>query len=278
MRASSLSDAKVITLLNRFFVPVYVSNEDYGDGGSAEPAEKAAYQRIFREAHKAGLATGTVQVYILSAEGHPLETLHVAKAYQPDQLIPLLERTVQKLKPRPGAALIKPATQSPPPKHGDDSLVLHLTARVLQAGSGWDGFPVENWIVLQRRQWTGFLPPGHIAAGKSWDIDKKAAAEVLQYFYPATENNNVSSNRLDRQELKGQVLSVRDGIVRVRLTGQLKMKHTFYQKEDTNVVDASLIGFLDFDPRKNTIRSFRLVTDEATYARGTFGVAVRSVP
>src|SRR5205814_414365 len=118
-------------------------------------------------------------------------SLHVAEACKPDQLLSLLERTVQKLKPRPGNPVVKPATQSPAPKHGPDTLVLHLTARVLQPGSGWDGFPVENWIVLNRRQWTGFL---------------------------------------------------------------------------------------DFEPGKNTIRSLRLVTYEAKYARGTFGVAVRSVP
>src|SRR5262245_59786149 len=124
MRASSLSDARVVTLLNRYFVPVFVSNEDYGGSGSAEPAERAEYQRIFGEAAKAGLSTGTVHVYILTTDGHPIASLHVAEACKPDELVSLLERAVQKLRPRPGNPVIKPATQSPPPKAGADSLVL----------------------------------------------------------------------------------------------------------------------------------------------------------
>ena len=131
--------------------------------------------------------------------------------------------------------------------------------------------------MLSRAEWSKFLPPGHIATGNSWDIDKDTAAKLLVYFYPATENNSVSTNRIDEQELKVAILSTSNGLLRVRLTGKLKMKHTFYYKEDSNVVNAGLIGFLDVDLR-NTIRSFRLVTDEATYWNGTFGVAVRSVP
>ena len=38
MRAVSLSNQEVIDTLNRYYVPVYLSNEDYRDGGAA-PAE-----------------------------------------------------------------------------------------------------------------------------------------------------------------------------------------------------------------------------------------------
>jgi hypothetical protein len=278
LRASSLSDAKIISLLNRYFVPVYLSIEDVAASGSASALEKSEYQRIYSEAQKAGLSTGTVHVYILTPDGHPLDSLHVSKASQPQELTPLLERTIQKLKTSPGPAAVKPAMQSKPPKHDASDLVLHLTARVLKPGCAWDQFPAENWIVLSRSEWAKFLPPGHVATGKSWDIDPEAAAKLLVYFYPATENNSVSTNRIDRQELKGRILSTANGLLRIRLSGKLKMKHTFYYKDDSNVVEAGLIGILEMDPRKNTIRSFRLVTDEATYWNGTFGVAVRSVP
>jgi hypothetical protein len=278
LRASSLSDAKIISLLNRYFVPVYISDEDVAASGSASAREKLEYRRIYSEALKAGLSTGTVHVYILTPDGHPLDSLHVAKASQPEQLTALLERAIEKLKPTAGPPVVKPAVQSKPPAHDAKSLVLHLTARVLKPGCAWDQFPAENWIVLPRADWAKFLPPGHIAPGKSWDIDKETAAKLLVYFYPATENNSVSTNRIEEQELKGQVLSTANGVLRVRLSGKLKMKHTFYYKDDSNVVEANLIGFVDVDQRKNTIRSFRLVTDEATYWKGTFGVAVRSVP
>src|SRR5207237_1293094 len=185
---------------------------------------------------KAGLSTGTVHVYLLSPDGHPFASLHVAEATKPEKLLDLLEQGVQKLKSRPGASVIKPAAQSRMPKHDADALVLHLTARVVKAGSGWGSFPVENWIVLPRAQWSKFLPPPNSGTGKSWDIDKEAAAELLTYFYPATENNSVSTNRIEQQELKGRVISTQDGIVRVRLWGTLKMQHNFYHKDDANVV------------------------------------------
>jgi hypothetical protein len=278
MRASSLSDPKIITLLNRYFVPVYVSREDVAEWGNGPPEEKAEHQRIYLEAVKAGLSTGTVHVYILTPDGHPIDSLHVAEACKPDQLIPLLERTVQKLKPRPGAPVSKPTAQSKTPQHEADSLVLHLTARVLKAGSGWDHFPAESWIVLKSSQWAKFLPPRNIAVGKSWDIDKAAAAEVLMYFFPATDNSGASAEHIEQQELRGKIISNKDGVTRVRLSGRLKMRHNFYYKDDGKVVEAALIGFLDVDTRNNRIQSFRLVTDEADYGRGTFGVAVRSEP
>src|SRR5438094_70172 len=102
MRASSLSDAKVISLLNRYFVPVYVSNEEDADGGTGPADEKAEYKRIYLEAVKAGISSGTVHVYLLTSDGHPFDSLHVAEACKPEQLVPMLERAVQKLKPRPG--------------------------------------------------------------------------------------------------------------------------------------------------------------------------------
>lgn len=278
MRASSFSDSKVIELLNRYFVPVYVANEYFAEWANPPRNELAEYKRIHAETLKAGLATYSVGVYLLTPKGCVLDTLHVVQAAKPDQLIAMLERAVDKLKTRPGTALVPPAQQSKPPTHEPDSLVLHLTARVLKAGSGWDNFPVENWIVLSQAQWSKFLPPGHIGPGKSWDVDKEAAAALLTYFYPATENNDISKNHIEHQVLKGRVLSVRDGVMHVRLDGQLKMKHSFYHKDDTNVVEASLTGFFDFDPQKHAIRSFQLATNEASYWRGTFGVAVRSVP
>ena len=47
MRAVSLSNNQVISLLNQYFVPVFLSNEDFRDGGSAPPAAKAELRRLF---------------------------------------------------------------------------------------------------------------------------------------------------------------------------------------------------------------------------------------
>src|SRR5262245_40774893 len=148
MRAGPLANAKVISLLNRYFVPVHVSNEDYADKGPAPAEEKALKRRIYHEAAKAGLSVGTVHVYILTPDGgHPVASLHVAEAAKPDRLVATLQHAVDRFHPAPGKPVIDPAAQSAPPPAGPGALVLHLTARVLKPGGAWGEFPVENWVV-----------------------------------------------------------------------------------------------------------------------------------
>src|SRR6266853_2840077 len=265
MRAGPLSNTRVISLLNRFFVPVYAANEDYRDGGLQPAEEKSEYNRIFKEAHAAKLSVGTVHVYILSPGGHPIDSLHVATAAKTDRLIDLLERTVEKLHIREGKAVVAPVTQSTPPKCASDSLVLHVTSRSLDGRGAWSDFPVEDWIVLGRDEWEKLLPRSQVQVNDSWEMDKKISAKLLTHFYPPTENNDVSKNRFERQSLKATVVSVQNGVARARIEGELKMQHSFYHKEDGKMVEATLLGFIDFEPASQTIRSLLLVTDQAAY-------------
>src|SRR6266542_2937017 len=223
MRAGPLSNNRVISLLNRFFVPVYAANEDYREGGAQPAEEKAEYNRIFKEAHAAKLSVGTVHVYVLSPAGHPVDSLHVATAAKTDRLIDLLERTVEKLHVREGKAVVLPATQSAPPKCASDSLVLHLTSRSLDGKGAWSDFPVEDWIVLGRDDWENLMPRSQVQVGDSWEVDNKISARLLNHFYPPTENNDVSKNRIERQSLKAAVVSLHDGVARARIEGELKM-------------------------------------------------------
>jgi hypothetical protein len=56
------------------------------------------------------------------------------------------------------------------------------------------------------------------------------------------------------------------------------MKHNFYPgREDENVVEASFVGYVDFDAAARRIEKLRLVTTDAKYAGQRFGVAVESV-
>src|SRR6185436_7011746 len=202
MRAGPLSNTKVISLLNRCFVPVYAANEDYREGGVQPTEEKSEYNRIFKEAHAAKLSVGTVHVYILSPDGHPIDSLHVATAAKTERLIDLLERTVEKLHVREGKAVVPLVAQSAPPKSAPDSLVLHLTSRSLDGRGAWSDFPVEDWIVLGREEWDKLLPTAHVQVGDSWKLDKVISAKLLTHFYPPTENNDVSKNQFERQSLR----------------------------------------------------------------------------
>ena len=314
MRASSLSNAKVIDLLNGYFVPAHVDGVYLKGNASVPAAEKAAYQAVFQQLHqvnkenraagKPELSVGTVHAYVLAPDGKPLASLRVAEA-KPEAVADMLERAVKTLKTPEGKPLIQPCPLSVPPKTGPNELVLHLVARYLvprgqsnarkdvegdfvplqpslgQEKSGqWTALPSEDWIVLKQTQWQKLLPKEKVAVGSSWDVDREVASELLTRFYPTTENNDLSTNRIERQALKATVLSIRDGVARARMEGALKMKHAFYPgKDDKNFVEATVVGYLDFAVEGPRLLTLRLVTDSASYGGESkrFGVALRSV-
>lgn len=288
-----LSDNRVVSLLNRYYVPVYTSNADYREGGAAPDAEKAELRRIHREGHEKKLSVGSVHAFVLAPDGRTLDSLHVAEAFKTDRLVAMLERNARALGTQAGEAVVKPSAQSAArPVPG--SLLLHLTARYLErrgdgyalvtgAGGNWSALPGEDWITLERPQWLKLLPPGKAEVGKTWEVDPEVAATILNRFYPPTENNDLRKNRIDRQTLRGTVTSVQGRTAVARLDGSFKMKHPFYHKDDRNFAEATFTGYVEWDTEGPRIRSFRMVTDEAKYgpegeAGQPFGVAVRSVP
>ena len=294
MRASSLSNDKVIDLLNHFFIPVYLSNEDFAKGGCAPPEERKELQRVFRETLDAKRSAGSVHVYVLGPDGKAHNSMHVASAYKVEKLVPMLEAATAHYQLEAGRTLFPPGAQSRHPKHAVDALVLHLVARnVTKKGdelvptqtklgetrsAGWGSYPSEDWIVFSKDDAAGLLPRGAIAPGTTWQLDPKLASRFLTHVYPTTENNDVEKNKIQKQELTGTVISLQNGVARARLTGHLTMEHWFYHKADGNQVDARLVGYLDFEPATQRIRAFRLITENATYNRRPFGVVLRERP
>jgi hypothetical protein len=277
MRAGPLSSPEVIDLLNGAFVAVFAVNEEYRDDGPAAAEEKAEYRRIYREALAAGLSAGTVHAYVVDPDGHPIDSLHVADATRPDRLAGMLERVMGARRLSRGPTLVRPRSLSAPPTGSAGSLVLHLTAR--GHGSSWDGFPSEDWIVLGPGQIEGLLPADSIRAGAAWDVGEDIATAILTHFYPQTENNDVSTHRFERRTLHGTIESVEGETARARLDGQVRMTHRFYPgREDRNMVDATVVGYIDFEPATSRVIRLRLVTDGASYGKGTMDVAVRSLP
>lgn len=314
MRASSLSNAKVIDLLNHYFIAVQADERFYKHQDIVAAEEKAVHRRIFqefyrldhehRQAGKPGLSVGTVHAYILTPEGKPFDSLHVAEA-KPDRVIAMLQKAIETFKIPQGQLVVEPAAQSTAPPAEPNSLVLHLTARYLaprqQANTrkvgdddfvpmkpplgtakahGWSAVPAEDWIVLEQTEWSKLLPKGRVAVGDSWELDREVSAKILKRFYPASENNDLNTNRIDQQSLKATVVSIKHGMVQARIEGNLKMKHDFYpRKPDDNFVDATILGYLDFEQQKPRVRTLMLATEKAVYGRQPqrFGVALRSV-
>ena len=311
MRAGPLSNETVISLLNSSFVPVYVDGVYLEHNEAAFAEEKAAYRRLFEEFHrfnreaeaKAGATTsiGSVHAYILTSDGRAFDSLHVAHA-NASRVIDMLRHAIAELKPVAGEPMVQPVAQSSAPEAQPGSLVLHLTARYLgrsddlgklvplgtsavgtdRAGN-WSDLPSENWIALEPAECQKLVPVGDLTGGRTWEIDREVAAKIYLRFYPDTEANDFTANRIDRQWLRAKVVSVEAGLARVQLAGELKMKHAFYPKgDDDNFVEATVAGYFDYEIGPRSIRSLRVVTEEATYGSPQrtqdFGVALRSVP
>jgi hypothetical protein len=155
-------------------------------------------------------------------------------------------------------------------------------------GGSWDALPAEDWIILDAAQTGMLLPTGTAKPGLGWAIPPALAKTLLQRFYPPTENNDLSTNQLIQSTLTGQVMEVKNGIVRAQLRGSLNMKHPFYPgREDKRHAKAKLIGWVEWESRSRRLRSLEIVTDEGTYADEplppdsrpqAFGVALRKVP
>ena len=69
MRAGPLSDDKVISTLNAYYVPVFTSNEDYEADGKASKEEKDELRRVYHGALKAKMPAGSVCTYLLGPDG-----------------------------------------------------------------------------------------------------------------------------------------------------------------------------------------------------------------
>jgi hypothetical protein len=256
----------VISLLNRYFVPVYSSNQETCATGGASPKEKAERHRIYDEQLRTG-RVGDVFVYILSPDGHPIDGVDIGTASNRcDLLIRSLEQAAQRLKTIPGPSVVKPAAESPPAVDSPDSLVLHLVARGFRRGS-WREFPGENWIILTRAESTRMLPDVTVETGVSWSLNRELTTKLLTNFYPQTEDaSSADRNRIDEESLRATVLSVRNGVARARIDGSLKMKRTFYPHHpDNNFVNAKILGFVDFEIAAGKVDTLKLVTTRATY-------------
>jgi hypothetical protein len=273
LRAGPLSDRRVIDQLNRSFVCVYVVNDEYyRKEGTAPPEERAELQRIQQEGFAKKLAVGMVRAYVLTPDGHTHDILSDGTTAG---TLAMLGRAVEQFKPRPGKSVVPPAPQSAPPPAATDAVTLHLVSRGDDRGS-WGEFPAENWIVLNRDDWSKLLPAGAVNPGQTWELDREVSARILTYFYPQTENNDARTDRIERQSLTAKALTVKDGLVTARVDGFVKMHHVFYPgRTDAQPLEAQVVGTLTFTPGRRP--SLQLATTRAIHGIRPFKVAVRTV-
>jgi hypothetical protein len=280
MRAVPFAMDQVITLLNRFYVSVYVANEDVDGGNKLSPEEKSAVHRIKGEAGQARMNFGDVCVYIAGPDGKTLDALKVPELYEPPQnTVNLLQRNIDRLKLKEGKPLVEPAPQSVAPRAEADALVLHVVVREDNQARSWQQYPAENWIVFSKSEWMKFLPS---AGAKSYEVDAAVSKKLLTFFYPGTEDSHsdqVDRNVIERASIQARVMPSDGKTTRVELEATLRMGRRFYPgKLDMKAtpLEASAWGLLEMDPSKPEIKSFRMATESANYGPKKFGVSVRN--
>jgi hypothetical protein len=216
-------------------------------------------------------------VYLVSPEGHLIDSMHVAQAAETKSLLPWLERVATDSGVVPGQPLIAPECLARRQKPTAAALLLHLTARRESRGS-WGEFPSENWIALSAGEVRQLTGPADAKPSHSWEVPREVAYTLLRHFHPQTEDcSDADRNEVKSLSLRVTVESAAADTTRLRIEGSLRMKRPFYPNHtDDNHVDATLIGYATV--RSGKVDSFSLVTDHAVYAKEKFDVAVTRIP
>ena len=265
MRASSLSDKRVIDMISRYFVPVWLSRDNYQKDPRSK-AEAAEIHRIDVDKQKRGLKGGTVCVYLIAPDGAVRATMPVQQAYKADNLLPFLKEFIEKekLEPRDAEAVqasaAKRKTVQPQSKGG---LVLHV--RTKNEGPRADYGTGEDWVELTADEWKSFVPKADARTGDSQKVAEKVVDKLFKHFYPPAANWKVADGTLVSRSLTATALSVSDKEVRVSLRGSVELSHPFGGANSPGTITAKLVGVLRYDPKQKDVTSFVMASEEAKF-------------
>src|SRR5439155_25734838 len=116
MRASSLSDDRVIRLVSTYFVPVHVSRDNYLFD-APDPAIQRELGRIDADRQAKKMEGGIVAVYVLDPDGAVIASITVQQAFYPDKFVAFLEKVVADNKLLARQVVEVKITVSEPPPH-----------------------------------------------------------------------------------------------------------------------------------------------------------------
>jgi hypothetical protein len=211
-------------------------------------------------------------------DGSSVAGLDIGSANDPEKMTAFLTRVATQLHTEPGPPPVKPHPQSAAPASAADAMVVHLVSRSL-AGGSWHEFPAENWIVLSRAEWTQLLPREALTLKTSWEVPRPVAVKLAEWVYPQNEEKTqVNRSRVDVAAFRMTVVTMENGLVRTRIDGKVRLKHSFSPGGGAeDYADSELVGFVDFDMSKRTVQRLRLVTNKAIYAGTEFRASLVSM-
>ncbi len=263
MRVSSLSDERVIALVSRYFVPVWLSRDRY-QLARADRVEQELTARIDASRTRRRFEGGSVCVYITAADGEALATLPVQKASKPDLLVPFLRRVIatEKLTPRRGAN-VKPTPPAAPRPAGKDGLLFLIRTRFDDPGNNRG--TSRDVVELSRAEWSAFVAPAGARVGRSWKVPRAVAEKLLRHGYPPLPFWDVKLARVTACELTATVASVKGDTVSLHLRGRLEMIYPNRGAPTDGRVTARLVGVARCDTGKGALTALELTSDGARY-------------
>jgi len=279
MRASSLSDDRVIRLVSAYFVPVHVSRDNYLL--SAPDADTLReLDRIDRERKAKKLEGGIVAVYILNPDGSVIASIAVQQAFYPDKFAAFLNKVVadNKLEPRLPEDVKKSAAEAPPPRRPKtpDGLLLAVRARFNDGKS--NGSTSVDYLDLSADQWRRLTPAADAKEGATWEVPEAVADRLLILCYPPTPHWNTKENKISARTLTATLVSVDGDVCVVKLSGRVDMFHPFTGKPDDNRLSARVVGYVRYDRGKKAVTDFNLAAEEAVFVRYYQGRQLSQTP
>lgn len=260
MRVSSLSNPRIVELISKYFVPSWVSRDDY----QREPRskdDKAELDRVDRDRHNRGFKGGTVCAFIIAPNGDVLATMPVQQAYTPANLLPFLEKAIaeQKLEPRSQEAVqasaAKPAEVKPKTEGGR---FIHIWTR---QDAGQNQGVSNDLVELTAAEWKAFLPPEKAKKGDSWDIPETIAFKLYQYCYPPGSQWVSKECKVHKGTLKATLTADSETEARIKLSGDMDLKYPFGKPTEGHVT-AHFVGVVHADRKKQTLTSLAMVSSE----------------
>ncbi len=266
MRVSSLSNDKVIDLLTKYFVPVWVSREHYQLAAPSD-SESDELLRIDRERAKCGLEGGTVCVYILAPDGSVSATMRVQKASKPENLVPFLQKIVaeQKLTPRApdDVRASTAAPRSPAKATTEGGIVLNVWTRFDDPKSNRG--TAQDWVEWTASDCAALAPTAAAQPGDIFTVSQDAAGKLFQRLYPPTGIFDAHDCEVASAKLTATVTAVESGEVRLRLEGNADLKYPLSDAKADGKVALRLIGAARYDPARRAFTSFALASESAEY-------------
>jgi len=268
MRVGPLSDDKIIDLLTKYFVPVWLSNDHFQLAAPSD-AEQSEVMRIYRERERRHLATGTVCVVVLAPDASVAATLRLHQAADPEILGPFLQKIVDdgKLNPRSAEAIRATTAASPPlaKPRTEGGMVLHVLTRFadMKPNRGVS----QDWLEWTPAEWSAFAPAKDAAVRAVQTVPKETAYNLFRRLYPPWATWDPRKCQVVGGTLTTAVVAVEGGEIRLRLEGEGEMRVPVGDDPVGGKITVRLVGAARYDTARRAFTSFALVSDRAEFLR-----------